>query len=46
MQAEYNWFEIPDFNFQKTFSGSKMVFSFGRRDPFHQLVVEGNACGR
>ena len=32
--------------FQKTFNGSRMMFSFGRREPFHKLIVEGNAGGR
>ena len=32
--------------FQQTFSGSRMMFSYGRREPFHKLIVEGNGCGR
>ncbi|XP_028399400.1 WD repeat-containing protein 7-like isoform X2 [Dendronephthya gigantea] len=31
---------------KKTFNGSRMMFSFGRREPFHKLIVEGNASGR
>ena len=32
--------------FKKTFHASRMMFSFGRREPFHKLIVEGTPNGR